>query len=349
MEYTLVTGGLGFIGSHTVVQLIENNYNIIIVDNLSNSNVDVLESIKKICICNDTNLLFFKCDITNLEDMENIFLNYTINNIIHFASFKSVSESISNPLIYYKNNIISTLNILELCCKYKVNNFIFSSSATVYGNQISPLVETTDVGIGITNPYGKTKYMIENIIEDVYKSNTFTKFIILRYFNPVGAHSSGLIGESPKGIPNNLMPYILNVAIKNNINKDINEIYSTLKIYGNKYNTNDGTCIRDYIHVEDLASAHIKSIEYLNNNKNIKLDIFNIGTGKGTTVLEMVNTFCRVNNVIVPYEIENNRDGDIDCVYCNTTKSANILKWNAYKTLEDMCKNSYQYVLNNLK
>lgn len=348
MKYTLVTGGLGFIGSHTVVQLINNNYNVIIVDNLSNSNIKVLEKIKKICNCNN-NLIFFKYDVTNIDNMEFIFKNYIIYNIIHFASFKSVSDSINSPLIYYKNNIISTINLLELCSKYKVENFIFSSSATVYGCQPSPLFETSTIGIGITNPYGQTKYMIEQILKDMCQSNIYSNIIILRYFNPVGAHISGLIGETPNSIPSNLMPYIVNVAIKNNIKKDIDEIYSKLKIYGNKYNTEDGTCIRDFIHVEDLANAHLKSIEYLEKNKNIKYDIFNIGTGKGTSVLEMVNAFIKTNNVEVPYEIQENRNGDIAIVYCDTTKSNNILQWKAKKSLEEICIDSYRFALNNYK
>lgn len=348
MNYTLVTGGLGFIGSHTVVQLIEHNYNVIIVDNLSNSNINVLKNIKKICNCNDTKLIFFQFDTTKLDNLELIFSTYNIYNIIHFASFKSVSQSISSPLIYYHNNIVSTLNLLELCSKYKVKHFIFSSSATVYGSQSSPLYENTTIGTNITNPYGQTKYMIEQILKDMHQSNIYTNIIILRYFNPVGAHYSGLIGETPNGIPNNLMPYILNVAIKNNIKTDLNEIYSKLKIYGNNYNTKDGTCIRDFIHIDDLASAHLKSIEYLDNNPDITFDIFNIGTGKGTTVLEMVNTFIKVNNVIIPYEINENRPGDIGIVYCDTTKSNNILKWKATKNLEDICRDSYKYILCNL-
>ena len=347
MNYTLVTGGLGFIGSHTVIQLINKNYNVIIVDNLSNSSIKVLENIKKICNCNHINLIFFNFDVTNIENMEYIFKNYIINNIIHFASFKSVSDSINSPLIYYKNNIISTINILDLCSKYEVKNFIFSSSATVYGYQSSPLFETSPIGIGITNPYGQTKYMIEQILKDMHQSNIYTHIIILRYFNPVGAHPSALIGETPNSIPSNLMPYIVNVAIKNNIKKDIDEIYSKLKVYGNKYNTKDGTCIRDFIHVDDLANAHIKSIEYLEKNQNIKYDIFNIGTGKGTSVLEMVNTFIKTNNVKVPYEIKENRDGDIAIVYCDTTKSNDILKWKAKKSLEEICIDSYRYALNN--
>lgn len=345
MKYTLVTGGLGFIGSHTVVQLLENNYNVIIVDNLSNSTIKVLDNIKK--ICNKENLLFFELDLINLKDIEQIFINYDIENIIHFASFKSVSESIEKPLKYYNNNIISTLNLLELCSKYNTKNFIFSSSATVYGTEKSPQSETSIVGSGIINPYGRTKYMIETILKDYHKSNNLTKIIILRYYNPVGAHLSGLIGESPNGIPNNLMPYIVNVALKNNTNNNLDDIYLKLKIFGNTYNTKDGTCIRDFIHVEDLANAHIKSIEYLNNN-NIRFDIFNIGTGNGTSVLELVNTFKKVNNVNIPYFMGEMRVGDVDIVYCDTEKSNKVLKWKATKTIEDMCKDSYNYAIKSL-
>ena len=297
-------------------------------------------------ICNNCKqLYFFQYDVNNLENMNKIFTEYSINNIIHFASFKSVSESIKEPLLYYKNNINSTLNILELCSKYNVKNLIFSSSATVYGSENSPLVENSKTGIGITNPYGQSKYIIEKILEDMCKSNIFTNIIILRYFNPVGAHLSGLIGENPNGIPNNLMPFILNVAIKNNINKNISDVYSQLKIYGNKYNTIDGTCIRDYIHVVDLANAHIKSIEYLNKNNNIKYDVFNIGTGKGTTVMEMLNAFCKINNVNIPYKICANRDGDIDSVFCDTTKTEKLLEWKSNKTLNDICRDAYNYIL----
>lgn len=346
MKYTLVTGGLGFIGSHTVVQLLENNYNVIIVDNLSNSTIKVLDNIKK--ICNKENLLFFELDLINLKDIEQIFINYDIENIIHFASFKSVSESIEKPLKYYNNNIISTLNLLELCSKYNTKNFIFSSSATVYGTEKSPQSETSIVGSGIINPYGRTKYMIETILQDYHKSNNLTKIIILRYYNPVGAHLSGLIGESPNGIPNNLMPYIVNVALKNNTNNNLDDIYLKLKIFGNTYNTKDGTCIRDFIHVEDLANAHIKSIEYLNNNNNIRFDIFNIGTGNGTSVLELVNTFKKVNNVNIPYFMGEMRVGDVDIVYCDTEKSNKVLQWKATKTIEDMCKDSYNYAIKSL-
>jgi UDP-glucose 4-epimerase len=348
-KYTLVTGGLGFIGSHTVVQLIESNYNVIIVDNLANSKIEVLDNIKQICQNqNCINLIYFDYDINNLENMDYVFSQYNIQNIIHFAAFKSVAESIQNPLMYYTNNINTTLNLLTLCKKYKVDKFIFSSSATVYGNQVSPLSETSKIGNNITNPYGQTKYFIEKILEDFYKSKTDTRIIILRYFNPVGAHASGLIGENPNGIPNNLMPYIIKVAdnFSNNIkNKDDNNIYSTLKIYGNTYNTIDGTGVRDFIHVEDLASAHLKSIEYLNNHRDITYDVFNIGTGKGTSVLELVNTFMKVNNVVIPYEFYPKREGDLDSVFCDSIKSNALLQWKATKTIKDMCYDSYNFIV----
>ena len=343
-KYTLVTGGLGFIGSHTVVQLIQSNHNVIIIDNLSNSKIEVLDNIKKICK-NCHNLIYFNYDINNIEYMDSIFSKYLIDSIIHFASFKSVSESIQDPLIYYTNNINTTLNLLILCKKYKVNKFIFSSSATVYGKELSPLLETSKIGHNITNPYGQTKYFIEKILEDFNKSYKDTRIIILRYFNPVGAHHSGLIGENPNGIPNNLMPYIVKVALFNNNDNNNDNIYSKLKIYGNDYKTFDGTGIRDFIHVEDLAQAHLKSIEYLDMNININYDIFNIGTGKGTSVLELVNTFIKVNNIVLPYEFYPKREGDIDCVFCDSTKSNILLNWKATKTIEDMCIDSYNYIL----
>ncbi len=343
MNYVLVTGGLGFIGSHTVIELIENNYNVIIVDNLSNSKIEVLDKINK--ITNHTPL-FFNIDITSIELLEDIFKEYNIENIIHFAAHKAVGESIEKPLMYYHNNITSTLNLLFLCDKYKTKHFIFSSSATVYGETKSPIVETTAVGRNLSSPYGKTKYFIEEILEDFHKSNPYIKIIILRYFNPVGAHSSGLIGENPNGIPNNLMPYILKVAIKNNINPTIDDVYSKVKVFGNTYNTKDGTGERDFIHVVDLASAHSKSLEYVN-SKDVHFDIFNVGTGKSTSVLELINTFCETNKVIVPYEFYPKRNGDMASVFCDTTKLNNVLKWTAKHSLVDMCKDSYKYVLTN--
>lgn len=343
MSYILVTGGLGFIGSHTVVELIENNYNVIVVDSLCNSKIEVLDKIKK--ITNHTPI-FFNIDITCMENVENIFKYYNIESIIHFAAHKAVGESIEKPLMYYHNNIVSTLNLLFLCEKYKTKHFIFSSSATVYGETKSPIVETTAVGRNLSSPYGKTKYFIEEILEDFHKSNPYIKIIILRYFNPVGAHSSGLIGENPNGIPNNLMPYILKVAIKNNINPTIDDVYSKVKVFGNTYNTTDGTGERDFIHVVDLANAHSKSLEYVKTT-DINFDIFNVGTGKSTSVLKLIHTFSETNNVTVPYEFYPKRSGDMASVFCDTSKLNNVLKWNAKHNLVDMCKDSYKYVLLN--
>lgn len=344
MNYVLVTGGLGFIGSHTVVELIENNYNVIIVDNLSNSKIEVLDKIKTITKQNE--IIFFNIDVTNMDDLENIFKEYYIESIIHFAAYKAVGESIQKPLLYYHNNIVTTLNLLFLCDKYKTKHFIFSSSATVYGDTKSPITETFTVGKNLPSPYGKTKYFTEEILEDFHNSNPDIKIIILRYFNPVGAHSSGLIGENPNGIPNNLMPYILKVAVKNNIDSSIDDIYSKVKVLGNTYNTVDGTGERDFIHVVDLANAHGKSLEYLKKN-DIHFDIFNVGTGKPTSVLELINTFVETNKVIIPYEFRPKREGDIASVFCDTTKLNNVLKWNAKHNLTDMCKDSYNYLLLN--
>ena len=342
MSYVLVTGGLGFIGSHTVVDLLEKNYDVIIVDNLTNSRVDVLDKIVEIT---GKKPLFFNIDITRMDKMEQVFASYHIESIIHFAAHKAVGESIINPLMYYQNNIVSTLNLLLLCEKYSVDHFIFSSSATVYGNGESPLTETAPVGLHLTSPYGKTKYFIEEILADFHKSNASTKIVILRYFNPVGAHSSGLIGENPNGIPNNLMPYILKVAMKNNIDPSMDDVYSKLKVFGNTYETRDGTGERDFIHVLDLAEAHSKSLEYIKSSGDIGFDIFNVGTGKSTSVLELVRTFCETNKVVVPYKILNRRDGDIASVYCDTAKLENVLRWKAKYDIVDMCKDAYRFVL----
>ncbi len=329
----LVTGGLGFIGSHIVVELLNNNYNVIVIDNLSNSKITVKDKIKLITNKSFELFIFDICDKLLLEDL---FKKYKISIIIHLAGLKSVNESIKKPLLYYNKNIISTLNLLEMVEKYDVKKFIFSSSATVYGIPTEiPLFENSQVGLNITNPYGKTKYMIEEIIKDYNYSNNLCKFVILRYFNPVGAHSSGLIGEDPNDIPNNLMPYILKVAT----NK-----YDKLSIYGNDYNTRDGTCIRDFIHVVDLAKAHMASIKY---NSDSNYDVFNIGTGKGTTVLELVNTFIYVNNINVPYEFIARRSGDIESNYANVNKANNLLNWTADYSIDIMCRDAYNYAKNN--
>lgn len=340
----LITGGLGFIGSHTVVELINTlNASIIIIDDLSNSKVDVLEKIGKLVDINK--IIYYKLNILS-ENFKDIFEKHNIESVIHFAAFKSVNESIKEPLKYYDNNVNGTIKLLQLCELNNVKNFIFSSSATVYGSSKSPLIESSNTGFGITNPYGQSKYITEKILMDLSQSSNL-KIIILRYFNPVGAHKSGLLGENPNGIPNNLMPYILRVAIKNNLDKTLDDVYSSLKIFGNDYDTPDGTCKRDFIHVVDLALAHVAA--YNNFNKiDKKLEIYNIGTGKGTSVLEMVNTFKKVNNVNVPFDLVDKRPGDIDVVYCDCEKAKNELGWVAKKTLEDICLDTYNYAISSI-
>jgi UDP-glucose 4-epimerase len=331
----LVTGGLGFIGSHIVVELLNRNYNVIVVDNLSNSKLLVKTKIELITNKTFELFIFDICDKLLLEDL---FRKFNINTIIHLAGLKSVSQSIMEPLYYYNNNLISTLNLLEMVNKYNINKFIFSSSATVYGiPKEIPLYEYSQVGVGITNPYGRTKYMLEEIIKDFSLTST-CNFIILRYFNPIGAHKSGLIGEDPNDIPNNLMPYILKVAS--------NE-FPSLSIYGNDYITPDGTCIRDFIHVVDLAIAHVKSIEYNNIDPSghNNIEVFNIGTGNGISVLELVKCFINTNNIIIPFKFVNRRAGDVPVMYANCNKANQLLNWKAELTVEDMCRDSYNWVL----
>jgi UDP-glucose 4-epimerase len=329
MDYILVTGGFGFIGSHICVELLNANHNIIVIDNLSNSKIDVYNKIVSIT---NKEFKYFIFDLLDKSLVYDVFKKYNIKSIIHLAGLKAVNESIKNPLKYYRTNIDTTLNLLELINDFNIEKFIFSSSATVYGlpSEI-PLKETSQVGLNITNPYGQTKYMLEKIIMDFSKTSS-CKFIILRYFNPVGAHPSGLIGEDPNDIPNNLMPYLLKVA---------NGTYPELKIFGNDYESEDGTCVRDFIHVVDLAKAHLKSIEYLNKDN---LEIFNIGTGKGTSVLELVNTFINVNNIKLKYSFGPKREGDIPKMYCDASKAKYVLKWEPTKTIENICFDSFNFI-----
>ena len=341
----LVTGGLGFIGSHTCIELINSGYKVIIIDNLVNSKLGVFQKINKITKTDETKM--FVIDLLDFNKTEKIFQfasqnKYNIECVIHFAGLKAVSESIHKPLEYYENNIVSTLNLLKLCKKYKVNKFIFSSSATIYGTSKSPLYENSKVGNGITNPYGRTKYFIESILEDYSTAEPNMKIISLRYFNPVGSHESGLIGENPSGIPNNLMPFILKVAIKNNLDNSLDECYKELKIFGGDYDTNDGTAIRDFIHVVDLANAHVKSIERFNNSEK-NYEVYNIGTGIPITVLQIVKKFIEVNNIVFPYKITDRRHGDLDVVYCNSNETEKKLKWKSMKSLNDICKDSYNF------
>lgn len=337
MEYILITGGFGFIGSHTIIEL--NISNIIVIDNFSNSDESIILKIEEII---KKKIKYFNFDINNSKRLEEVFNNYNIKSVIHFAAFKSVSESINNPIKYYNNNINGLINLLNVMDKYNCHELIFSSSATVYGTSKSPLIEDSLIGDGISNPYGNTKYISEIILKDFSKMKN-KKIISLRYFNPIGCHKSGLIGEKSNGIPSNIMPYLLNVALQNNSEKYLNEKYDYLKIFGNDYNTDDGTCIRDYIHVVDLANAHVKALETI----KLGYKYYNIGTGKGTSVLQLIKCFENKNNVNIPYKIVKRRQGDIDIVYCSNKKIKNELNWYPKYNLDDMCINSWNYIINN--
>ena len=325
----LLTGSCGYIGSHTLVELLDRGYEVVGIDNFSNSKREVIDNIKKIT---GKDFVFYEGDVCDKTILEKIFNENKIDIVIHFAGYKAVGESTLKPLMYYRNNIDSTLSLLEVMDEHNCHNFIFSSSATVYGKPHTlPIKE--NFPLSTTNPYGTTKLTIEYILKDLYKSNNDWNIVILRYFNPVGAHKSGLIGENPNGIPNNLMPYIVKVA---------NKEYDHLNVFGNDYDTPDGTGVRDYIHVVDLAVGHIKAIDDILNNCG--LDIFNLGTGNGYSVLDIVNSFEKVNNVEVPYEIKPRRDGDIDACYADPTYAYEKLGFKASHSLDDMCKDSYNYV-----
>lgn len=329
----LVTGGCGYIGSHTVVELLNNNHDVVIVDNFSNSSPEVLDSIKEIT---DKDFKFYKIDITNENDLEVVFKENKINSVIHFAALKAVGESVEKPLEYYYNNLNSTLVLLKLMKKYNVKNFVFSSSATVYGSpKTLPINE--DFPLSTTNPYGASKLIIENILKDICKADSSFNVAILRYFNPVGAHKSGLIGENPNGIPNNLMPYITKVSIGE---------LPFLNVYGNDYDTHDGTGVRDYIHVLDLANGHLKALDKIHTSPG--LVIYNLGTGNGYSVLDLVNTYSKVNNVDIPYKIVERRAGDIAKCFADPTKANKELNWSCKYNLEDMCKDSYTFQLNSI-
>ena len=329
----LVTGGLGFIGSHTALELIQNNYEVIIIDNLYNSEIEVKDKIKEITGVEPK--VYIK-DLLNKKEIENIFEENKIDSVIHFAGYKAVGESCREPLKYYHNNLMSTINLLEVMKKYDVKKFVFSSSATVYGN---PGVKKYSESLGrgkTTNPYGTTKAMIEQILEDLYKSDNSWNIGILRYFNPIGAHSSGLIGEKPVGIPNNLMPYILKVA-KGEL--------ECLNVFGNDYNTHDGTGVRDYIHVVDLGKGHVKVLEKLEKSKS-GIFTYNFGSEKGYSVLDLVKTFEKVNNIKINYKIAERRPEDLDEYYADSSKAKNQLGWKTEKTLEDMCIDSWNFMKN---
>lgn len=326
----LVTGGTGYIGSHTCIVLLEAGYDIIIADNLSNSSIDVLDKIKKI---SSKDVKFYKVDVTDECETEIIFKENNIDGIIHFAGLKAVGESVEKPLEYYYNNLLSTIVLCKLCKKYNVNKFVFSSSATVYGNNTVPFVESMDL-LPTTNPYGETKAMNERILSDMAKANPSFCVTLLRYFNPIGAHESGMIGEVPNGIPNNLMPYITQVA-KGKLDR--------LKVFGNDYDTVDGTGVRDYIHVLDLAEGHLAAIE------NIKagVNIYNLGTGQGISVLQLVNAFEDINQIKITYDIVGRRSGDIAECYADASKAKKELNWETKRNLSDMVRDSWRFEKNN--
>lgn len=326
----LVTGGLGFIGSHTAIELIKNNHTVIISDNLINSKVEVLDKLNQIT---GIKPIFYQIDVTDEAKLETIFLTHNIDGVIHFAGLKAVGESLSKPLEYYYNNVLSTMLLSKMCLKYGIEKFVFSSSATVYGDQSSPLKEEMELK-KTNNPYGETKAMSERILTDTAHVSEGFSVSILRYFNPIGAHESGMIGEDPKGIPNNLMPFMTKVA-KGQLKR--------LSIFGNDYDTIDGTGVRDYIHVVDLAKGHVMAIENLNNGVNI----YNLGTGKGTSVLELVNAFMKVNEIDVPYEVVGRRPGDIAICFADVSKAELELGWKAELGIEDMVRDAWKFEHNN--
>ncbi|HOA79759.1 MAG TPA: UDP-glucose 4-epimerase GalE [Defluviitaleaceae bacterium] len=324
----LITGGAGYIGSHTCVELLNTGYDVVVVDNLSNSKP---ESLKRIQEITGKSLKFYNVDILNKEKLEEVFNENEIEAVIHFAGLKAVGESVELPISYYHNNITGTLILCEVMKKHNVKKIVFSSSATVYGmNNKSPLTE--DLPLSATNPYGWTKLMIEQILRDIYISDKEWSISILRYFNPIGAHESGKIGEDPNGIPNNLMPYITQVAIGK---------MDKLNIFGNDYDTHDGTGVRDYIHVVDLAKGHLKALNKILDTTGI--DTYNLGTGIGYSVLDVVKSFEKATGIKIPYKITNRRPGDIAICYADPTKAYNELGWKVEKNLEDMCRDAWRW------
>ena len=331
----LITGGAGYIGSHTLVELANANYDFIVYDNLSNSSQESLKRVEKII---GKSITFINGDIRDTQKLKEVFSSHTINSVIHFAGLKAVGQSVEQPLEYYDNNVVGTLRLLEVMKEFGCKKIVFSSSATVYGDPATtPILENFPVG-GTTNPYGTSKYMIERILEDLYVSDNSFKIAILRYFNPVGAHKSGTIGENPNGIPNNLMPFITQVAVGKR---------EYLSVFGSDYDTYDGTGVRDYIHVVDLAYGHVKAIEYLDTNENIKPLIVNLGTGTGYSVLDVVKAFEKASGKEVPYKLVDRRAGDIAKCFANPSYAKEILAWVAKRNLDEMCEDSWRWQSNN--
>ncbi len=328
----LTTGGAGYIGSHTCIELANAGYDVIVVDNLDNSSEKSLVRVEKIA---GKKIKFYKEDVRNREAMRKIFTENTIEAVIHFAGLKAVGESVRKPLEYYDNNLISTLVLLEVMREFGCKKIVFSSSATVYGTaKEMPLTE--DMPLGAINPYGRTKYFIEEMLRDLYVSDNTWSIALLRYFNPIGAHESGTIGEDPKGIPNNLMPYIAQVAVGR---------LEKLHVFGNDYNTVDGTGVRDYIHVVDLAEGHVKAVDWA--LKNEGCEAINLGTGNGISVLQLRDAFVKASGTEIPYVIDPRRPGDPDEVYANAQKAKDLLGWSAKKNVDDMCRDTWNWQSNN--
>ena len=328
MKTTLVTGGAGYIGSHTLIELINNNFEVVVIDNLANSSRESLRRVEQIT---GHEIPFIEADVRDQSALDDIFTTYDIDSVIHFAGLKAVGESVAKPLEYYDNNLVSTLALLEAMREHNVKQLVFSSSATVYGSPSElPLRETSTVGVGLTNPYGKTKYMIEQIIQDYCAADLTFEATILRYFNPIGAHQSGQIGEDPNGIPNNLLPYVAQVAVGK---------LQSVGVFGDDYDTPDGTGVRDYIHVVDLARGHVAALQHMKAGASI----YNLGTGNGTSVLEIIKAFSKACGRDLPYEIKPRRTGDIAACYADCSKAERELGWRAELSIEQACADSWRW------
>jgi len=328
MKTILVTGGAGYIGSHTLIELINNNFEVAVIDNLANSSRESLRRVEQIA---GYEIPFIEADVRDQSVLDDIFTTYSIDSVIHFAGLKAVGESVAKPLEYYDNNLVSTMTLLEAMRKHSVKQLVFSSSATVYGSPSElPLRETSTVGVGLTNPYGKTKYIIEQIIQDYCVADPAFEATILRYFNPIGAHQSGQIGEDPNGIPNNLLPYVAQVAVGK---------LQSVGVFGNDYDTPDGTGVRDYIHVVDLARGHVAALQHMKAGANV----YNLGTGSGTSVLEIIKAFSKACGRDLPYEIKPRRAGDIAACYADCSKAERELDWRAELSIEQACTDSWRW------
>jgi UDP-glucose 4-epimerase len=324
----LITGGAGYIASHTIIELIADGHTVVAVDNLSNSS---RESLNRVEVITKTTIPFYEIDVRNANELDKIFTKHKVEAVIHFAGHKSVSESVANPLEYYDNNLESMIVLLKAMKRHSVSNLVFSSSATVYGDpEELPLKESSRVGVGITNPYGQTKFMIEQILKDFSVANNNFSITILRYFNPVGAHRSGHIGEDPTGIPNNLLPYVAQVAVGK---------HDFVRVFGKDYDTIDGTGVRDYIHVVDLAKGHVAAI----NKSKPGLAIYNLATGKGTSVLELIDGFSKAAGKTIPYKVYPRRSGDVASCFASSKKANNELGWHAEKSIDDACVDSWRW------